>query len=129
MTCFWDAILSKLPRNSIVKYLGDFDNTTTFIALLKDRAARTTIDDVTWNSTLIPAREIIEHSEWIRDYNACSISHGHDTSVCDPFLVLICHVFLYDIDHDYCGNTIQYRNVNNRDGKKLFFASDRGHMW
>ena len=119
MTCFWDAILGKLPRDTITKYLGDADSTTTFIRLLKEYATRTNINDVMWNGTLIPPRKITECLAWIRDYDIGAISNGHDTSICDPFLVLICHLFMYDIDHDYRGTTMRYHNMNNRSGIKL----------
>jgi len=130
MTCFWDAILSKLPRNVIHKYLDVCNGHKQFIDLLKERAKSVNITDVTWNDTQLSTKEVAEYIEWISQYDTSGINAGHDTSVCDPFLVLICHIFMYDIDHDYNGTLIRYRNTNNRDAQRcLFFASDRGHMW
>ena len=134
MTCFWDAIMAKLPLIHIHKYLDDaVSDKISLIVALKTRAAhvlRECIDDVTWSDAKLSTQEVAEHIQWITQYNIDEITNGHDTSVCDPFLVFICHIFLYDIDHEYNGVIIRYRNTNNRDiSKRLHFASDRGHMW
>lgn len=137
MTCFWDAILAKLPKETIQKWLGDIYGASTgvspkhtFINMLKARVEDVNINDVIWNDVQLSSTEISEYIQWIREYDVGGIEQGHDTSVCDPFLVLICHIFIYDIDHAYNGVTLRYRNTNNRNtDRRLFLTSDRGHMW
>lgn len=129
MTCFWDGIMSKLPQNDVAKYLGDVTSKITFIELLKKRSRVVNINDVFWNDTLISVQEISEYKTWIDEYDTTKITQGHDTSVCDPFLVLICHIFICDIDHEYRGVVVRYRNASSNGKKKIYFASDAGHFW
>ena len=133
MTCFWDGILSKLTLNQINEVLGKKDETLlvvtqkSFIKLLKTNV--TYFIDVRWNNTKISDKLTIELVEWILDYNEENITQGHDCSICDPFLILICQLFKVNIQHTYNGVVVNYRNVRNHEGTILNFSSDSGHFW
>src|SRR6185503_4877099 len=119
MTCFWDGILSKLTLNQINEVLGKKDETLlvvtqkSFIKLLKTNV--TYFIDVRWNNTKISDKLTIELVEWILDYNEENITQGHDCSICDPFLILICQLFKVNIQHTYNGVVVNYRNVRNHE--------------
>ncbi len=132
MTCFWDTILSKLQPKEINNVLSKTCNYVTinqllFINLLKQNITPTT--DVLWNGEELSFKQIEENLDWIRTYDVTKIQGGHDCSICDPFLLLICQLFIVNITHHYNGKTIQYVNRYNTSGKSMILHSDRGHMW
>lgn len=126
MTCFWDGIMNKLGRGQMEKYLGCADSPRNFVLALRARLGP--INDVMWNGALISEQEMTESATWIRSYDVEKISQGHDCSVCDPFLILICHIFIVDIIHDYNGHEVIYKNINNRTKNVLTFSSNTGHF-
>ena len=59
------------------------------------------------------------------------MSQGYDCSICDPFLILICELFIININHIYLGNKIDYTNKKNvfNNNYTITIQSDKGHMW
>ena len=133
MTCFWDGIMSKIPLADMNKYLGGVKNVQDLINLLKARCVMSLINDVEWNGQPLSPKMIAETKEWVANYNAAAIGGGHDCSVCDPFLILICHIFRVNIIHDYNGHKINYviasTSANSAARSTISFGSNSGHFW
>ena len=85
------------------------------------------MNNVLWQNNVLRKQEIKEHLEWINEYNVKNIKNGHMTSVCDPFLLLICELFSVNIKHNYNKNTIMYTNKK-KVRKTLIFSSNNGHF-
>ena len=126
MTCFWDGILKSLKKDDFdfvnYKYNKSLKN---FIIFLKENKKR--MNNVLWQNQSLKNQEIDEYLLWIKEYNINNISNGHLTSVCDPFLLLICELFCVNIKHQYNNCTITYKN-NNKVRKTLVFSSNNGHF-
>jgi hypothetical protein len=126
MTCFWDGILRSLKKD-------DFDyiqyrlskRPTDFIQYLKKH--KKPMVNVLWQNNALKKQEIEEFLQWIEEYNINGIHNGHLTSVCDPFLLLICELFCVNIKHQYNKHTIIYKNKHNA-RKTLIFSSNNGHF-
>lgn len=136
MTCFWDGILSKITLQEINDYLSPtshfmFITPKDFIGLLKIKSSSITdylvmMKDKT-NCYYISESMIQENREWIQNYNIQNIHQGHDCSSCDPFLILIAHLFEIQIVHNYNGHPIEYKNIKNS-RRIVHFSSDQGHF-
>jgi hypothetical protein len=136
MTCFWDGILSKISLQEINQYLSPkshfmFVSQKDFIELLKSASEKITdylvmLKDQT-NCYYISSTMIQENKEWIQNYNTQTIHNGHDCSTCDPFLILITHIFEIQINHNYNGHIIEYKNIKNV-RRVVHFSSDQGHF-
>ena len=118
MTCFWDALRSKLNISS---------NIENFIIDLKNRNNKN--KNILWNNTEFTDKQIEENYIHIKDFNEKNISQGYDCSVCDPFLILICDLYNISIHHNYRGYIMKYENKKNKSGKILHFQSNSGHFW
>jgi hypothetical protein len=132
MTCFWDGIMSKLSLQDInnkIVYGSTYVNMThqKIIELLRRNAVKTV--DVMWNGEFLREKEMWENLQWIISYDISKIQQGHDCSICDPFLLVICQLFVINIDHVYNGHLIRYSNKFNLSRKTINFSSDSGHFW
>lgn len=131
MTCFWNGILSRLSLDYINKSLKvRFDSKPSpkdFIISLISNSKLTL--DVKWNDEQLTSKMMEENLEWVNSYKVDGIYQGHDCSICDPFLLLICQLFVVDIHHNYDGKFIIYTNSKNTNGLILSFMSDKGHFW
>lgn len=83
--------------------------------------------NVLWQNNTLRDQEIKEYLKWIDEYNINIISNGHLTSICDPFLLLICELFCVNIKHQYNNYSIMYINKN-KARKTLIFSSNNGHF-
>ena len=126
MTCFWDSILSSLNKEDLA-ILGVntmHKNNVAFIQKLKEKNK---IVSTLWQGIQIKEQEKKEHFEAIKNYDVNKIRHGHLTSVCDSFLLLISDLLSVNIEHKYLNNIIRYQtNVKCR--KILKFKSNKGHF-
>ena len=121
MTCFWDALRSKLKL--------DMDNHA-FITHLKSNNNKN--NNILWNDTKLTDKQIEENFEHVKDFDINSISNGYDCSICDPFLILVCNLYNANINHNYNGHVMKYVNSesNNGQNKPTYeFGSNRGHFW
>lgn len=126
MTCFWDGILKSLKKEDLdyVEY-NQPKTPLHFIQFLKKN--KTKMINVLWQNNILRDQEIKEYLTWINEYNINSISNGHLTSICDPFLLLICELFCVNIKHQYNSYSIMYINKN-KSRKTLIFSSNNGHF-
>ena len=118
MTCFWDALRSKLNISS---------NIENFIIDLKNRNNKN--KNILWNNTEFTDKQIEENYSHINDFNEKNVYNGYDCSICDPFLILICDLYNISIHHNYMGYNMIYENKQNVSGTILYFQSDSGHFW
>jgi len=126
MTCFWDGILKSLKKDDL-DYVGYKKSKTPneFITFLKKNKKK--MNNVLWQNNTLRDQELKEHLMWIDEYNIKSIVNGHLTSVCDPFLLLICELFCVNIKHQYNKHTIFYNNKQ-KSRRTLIFSSNNGHF-
>jgi hypothetical protein len=130
MTCFWDGILQKLTDDDF-RHIGQTRvNRTQFIVFLKNKVVP--MSNVMWQNSDLTDQEIEEHISAIRDYDISKIQHGHLTSTCDSFLLLICELFCVNINHNFMSymNGSQIINYSNKRNsrKTLNFTSNTGHF-
>ena len=130
MTCFWDGLLHNLKDEDFKRTFNDQSmiknkiKNIDFVKLMKANNVKT--KDITWNGEKLTEQQLNENFEHIRDYNENSIYGGYLCSTCDPFLLLVCHLFKVDINHNYCGYMMKYRVKN--PVKTLNFKSNTGHF-
>jgi len=123
MTCFWDAITSRLTAEE--RQLAGVTSATSLAAYLKGVNTRT--PEITWNDESLTPQQMGENMERVRSLDVGGIGGGYDCSTCDPFLFLVAYVFDVDIDHNYMGHVMRYRNT--RSAKRtLHFSSNSGHF-
>ena len=115
MTCFWDALRSRLNLNQSNKE---------FITYLKHSNKEYVI--VLWNGESLSKKQMEENYEHVRDFNENSINNGYDCSICDPFLIMVCELYNVNINHNYNGYNMKYTKDNNE--RTLDFSSDTGHF-
>lgn len=63
---------------------------------------------VLWQNKQIGAKLARDSKRDIDVYDATAVHNGHFTSSCDPFLLLLAHLFRWRIVHTYAGNPIVY---------------------
>ncbi len=123
MTCFWDGILSRLTAEE--RSFGGLTCATTLVAYLKSVNTRT--PEITWNGETLTPQQMGENMERVSTLDAGSIGNGYDCSTFEPFLFLVSYIFNLDIDHDYNGHVMRYRD--SRGSKRLVrFQSNTGHF-
>ena len=83
--------------------------------------------DVKWQYNYLSSNELKENFKHIRHFDKTMINKGYYCSSCDPFLLLITHLFNIELIHNYCGNSIIYSSNNPR--KKLIFFANSHHFW
>ena len=128
MTCFWDAIVSHLNEADF-KLLNvtplSRPPLSNFINALKDK--NKLIEHTHWQHNSLSDQEKEEHKAAIEYYDIDKIKHGHLTSTCDSFLLLLCELLHINIEHRYLKNTIYYTNTK-KVRKTLKFKSNKGHF-
>ena len=127
MTCFWDGILNGLQKEDLNLYDISNKNKEAFISFLKTKNEFETFKNVRWNGFLLKEQEIKEHMEMIQNYNISGIYSGHLTSTCDSFLLLVCSLFRFNINHRYLSCNIRYK-YNGENRGTLNVRSNRGHF-
>lgn len=125
MTCFWDSILSCLTIEDF-KLLG-VNKKLNREGLIERLKTKNCLVDTLWQGKPLKKQEKQEHFEAIKCYNIKGIYNGHLTSICDSFLLLLCHLLKINITHKYLNNNIIYKTVNTV-RKTLHFKSNRGHF-
>ena len=137
MSCVWSGILQAIHQD----YLTCMDTTlkhkilsltiTTLVELLKYNNVKTS--NVTWNLIIMSEQQLKENYNRIEQININDLHNCYDFSTCDPLFFLLCTIFKVDIIHNYMGNKMEYKYMNNTDNiksRKIYeFCSDIGHFW
>jgi hypothetical protein len=124
--CFWLGLLNKLSNDDFqYAFNQDKPNIDSFINLLMDYNIHT--NNIKWQNNYLSANELKENFKHVRHFDKITIYKGYYCSSCDPFLLLITHLFNIELIHQYCGNSIIYSSNNPR--KKLVFFANSHHFW
>ena len=116
MTCFWDALRSKLNiKTTNIEFILDLKK--------KNRKS----SNILWNNIELTKKQLEENYQHIQDFKEKEISNGYYCSVCDPFLILICDLFKISINHNFNGYNMNYQNKQS--SKTVNFFSNSGHFW
>lgn len=94
MSCFWTALCAKIPG------LRKHSPSTVIEAL---QSVNCLTRDVLWDDEELPPIQLVQNFEWVRSYDPKSYGDGHDTSIADPFLLLVAQVFRVCIRFAYTG--------------------------
>lgn len=119
MTCFWDGV-----RKGLQITISNND----FIDYLKQNNKLEEQSHILWNNIELTTKQLQENQQHIVDFNINTIQRGYDCSICDPFIILICQLYLVNINHNFNGYLMKYTHniVNNY--KTLEFKSDKRHF-
>jgi hypothetical protein len=133
MTCFWDGLIQALIKSQtnllgITNILGITGklNAVSFSESLKKKNCMT--DNIIWNNESLSEQFKQENMQMISDFELSTINKGYLCSSCDPFLLLISQIFRIDINHDYNGYNIIYKNSQSN-GNNINVSSNKGHFW
>jgi hypothetical protein len=94
MSCFWTALCAKVP--GLRKH-----SPSTVIEALKSVNCMTR--DVQWDGAPLHPKELEAGFEWVRAYDPSNYGNGHETSIADPFLLLIAQIFRLRLTLAYTG--------------------------
>lgn len=126
MTCFWNAILSKVKQNDLRTMLGVSQFTPSgLVASMKQ--ANTKTSGVKWQGQRVSEQQLSENIQWIQEHRANSIRNGYDCGIADPYLFLLCYTCQISIRHSYLGHLISY-DPPNAPRYTVHFTSNRGHI-
>ena len=126
MTCFWEAIISKLLEKelSLLQYYKGRNDHKILIRSLKNLNMK--VSNVMVQGTPLTQRQIDENYKHIEKYNTNSSHNGYDCSTCDPFILLLASIFKLRIKHNYNGTMITYEHLNSE--REIEFNSTRNHI-
>ncbi len=134
MSCFWDTIIQNLPPEMMHRPPTPRE----LMVFFKERNGPT--PHVHWQGQPLTAQQQRENQQWVAE-EPVTPHAGHLTSICDPFLCLLCEMLRSDIRNDYNGTPIQYTFVPCAGtccsavpqlpglGRAMRMRNDRGHMW
>lgn len=128
MACFWKGI-----NKELVRVCNESSRSPKELAILLKRL-NTDPRSVIVQGLGLSRQQREEHQQAINLYDPKDVFGGYLCSTCDPFLSLICQVFVCDIEHVYMGTRVQYvhtcrQKSHMESKKKLRFRSNRGHFW
>jgi len=124
--CFWSGLLSKLSDDDFqYAFNKNKPNIDTFINILMDNNTYT--HNIKWQNNYLSSHELKENFAHIRDFDKTKINKGYLCSSCDPFLLLVSHLFNIELIHVYCGNSIIY--TSNKPRKKINYFANTHHFW
>lgn len=111
MTCVWNSIIQGIPHQFLTsKNFRQKPRPAEFVEYLKEN--NVFVRDVKVNNGKLSPKLIDENFEAIKSYDVGSIYTGYLCSTCDPFLILICHLFKCNINHNYLNVLIKYESQN-----------------
>jgi hypothetical protein len=129
MTCVWDSIIAGIPRENFIS--AEFSKNKKkqikpdmFVQYLIQNNTKT--ENITINKEKIPEKIINENFEMVKDFKIKSIRNGYLCSTYDPFLALVCEVFVCSLFNNFNGTYIKYEHVNPK--FIIYISNDEGHM-
>ena len=123
MACFWKGIQSSLSKDDKNKLGITNNNIPKLIAALQ--RFNTKDIKVLWQNKELTKKQHEENYIHIKDYNVNNYNKGYLCGVCDPFLILLCHILEIDIKHHYLNTAIIY---STKSSKLYVFKSNVGHF-
>jgi len=125
MTCFWTGLIKAITPQLITTVLKCNPSPQYFINALKQHNHMNY--HVNWQDSPISQQQKEEIFIHIQEYDVSKIYDGYFCSCCDPFIILISHVFQININHTFNGYLIKY-TIDNPKGTINIF-SNMGHFW
>lgn len=128
MSCFWDAVLGSLNQEEkdILKIKTNATNEE-LVRKLKQHSYVLNEANVLWQGEKLRSQLCRELKMWVDNYNVNGINSGHDTSSCDPFLVLLCHMLNWRIDFKYIHANICFESSNMK--RTVKFGANSHHFF
>lgn len=83
--------------------------------------------DVRWQGQSLSTQEQGENARWIREYDEARIGEGHLTSMCDPFMILLCQLLRVSIKYKGDRSEVVFSVENSR--REWTVCSSSTHMW
>jgi hypothetical protein len=135
MSCFWQGVIQALAKANMLQHHA---SPVDFSKFLRDNNALTI--GVQWQGGPLTLQALQENFERVASCDGTTndneISNGYMTSSCDPFLLLVSHLFEVDITHEIEGSVewararIEYRAKASRSAVyHLKFGSSTGHFY
>ena len=130
MSCFWDSLIKSISDDDKNQYFNTVVdaslNPHNFVVILKEINKLT--NNVIWNNQELTELQLNENKEAVNEYDKNMTSAGYYCSTFDPFLFLLVEYLEIEINHNYNGTMINYKNKkNNR--YVINISSDSGHCW
>lgn len=88
MSCFWNGLCAKI--SALKKF-------TPKVVRDELKKVNTRTASITWNGEPLSKKTQQENFDWIAG-DTHPWNNGHDTSSCDPYLALICEIFVVNIE-------------------------------
>lgn len=128
MSCFWDAVLGSLNEEEREKLEIKMNATNEeLVRNLKQHSYVLNEANVVWQGEKLRPQLCRELKMWVDNYNVNGINNGHDTSSCDPFLVLLCHMLNWRIDFKYIHANICFESSNTK--RTVKFGANSHHFF
>ena len=130
MSCFWDSLIKSISDDDKNQYFNTVVdaslNPHNFVVILKEINKLT--NNVIWNNQELTEQQLNENKDAVNEYDKNMTSAGYYCSTFDPFLFLLVEYLEIEINHNYNGTMINYKNKkNNR--YVINISSDSGHCW
>jgi len=109
MSCFFDSITASFNVDEM-RFLNCKRNTIEIIKKLKILNIATS--NVYWQNNKLTEQLQKENFEHIKNYKEETFRNGYLTSSADPFLMLLCQIFRWNIIFNYCNNIIKITHEN-----------------
>lgn len=127
MSCFWDALLTKIPDDSY-KLIGVEKPKSAAEMLKLLQLFNVMTINVSWQGEIMYLNELQENYRWVETYSD-KVTAGTLVSSQSPFLMLVCQLFKLNIDHIYNGHEIKYIYcADDKLNKKLLFKASKTHF-
>ena len=126
MTCVWDSLLRHIVTDShSMNVLGCPRSPGELVRALKANNIGT--PDVRWQGQLFSPQQQGENAQWIRKYDETRIGEGHLTSMCDPFMILLCQLLHVSIKYKGERSEVVFSVEGAR--REWTVCSSSTHMW
>ena len=125
MTCFWNAILSKVKSDDMRVLIGSPSNPRDLVLALKRKNVCT--KGVRWQTCDVPEQQLRENVQWIDAHDVNTIGNGYDCGTADPYLFLLCYLLSIRISHQYLRTSITY-DPPGTVRYTIRFVSNHGHI-
>lgn len=128
MSCFWDGLIGALSRRQLIRPGTRPRQLTEWL-----KAHNRLTVGVRWQGEELSDQLLRENYERIRTHDPNDVD-GYLTGSCDPFLLLVAHLFRIDIEHQMMGYDGRYTPLlySADDDKctldRLRFQSNMGHF-
>lgn len=126
MTCVPDGIIRSLTQEDFKKInLEGKINACTFMTKLKEHNKVT--KNVTIQGNNLTEQELNENIKRIEEIDTLKLNNGYLCSSFEPLLNLVSELFEVDIDMNFNGTKIEYRNIKNST-RKINYSCSKTHF-